>query len=64
MCGFQATDQQLVYERIAMASVDDFLKGYNSTIMAYGQVGAGKTFTMTGDVKVTSRMLLRCTIMR
>jgi len=34
--------------------VDDFLKGYNATVMAYGQVGAGKTFTMTGDMKVSS----------
>lgn len=32
--------------------MDDFLKGYNATVMAYGQVGAGKTFTMTGDMKV------------
>ncbi|KAG0619382.1 hypothetical protein M758_4G135700 [Ceratodon purpureus] len=48
----QSTDQQQVYEQIAKPSVDDFLKGYNSTIMAYGQVGAGKTFTMTGDMKV------------
>lgn len=47
----QSTNQEEVYERCAKGSVDDFLKGYNATIMAYGQVGAGKTFTMIGDVK-------------
>ena len=61
MCVFQSTDQQQVYEQIAKPSVDDFLKGYNSTIMAYGQVGAGKTFTMTGDMKVTPGVLLTVT---
>jgi hypothetical protein len=55
---FQTTNQQQVYESIAKPSVDDFLKGYNSTIMTYGQVGAGKTFTMIGDMKVTSEVLL------
>lgn len=25
------------------------LEGYSGTIMAYGQTGAGKTFTMTGS---------------
>jgi kinesin family protein 6/9 len=24
------------------------MEGYNGTILAYGQTGAGKTFTMTG----------------
>ncbi|XP_024372832.1 kinesin-like protein KLP1 isoform X5 [Physcomitrium patens] len=48
----QTTNQQTMYELCAKASVDEFLKGYNSTIMSYGQVGAGKTFTMTGDMKV------------
>lgn len=26
------------------------MKGYNGTILAYGQTGAGKTFTMMGNV--------------
>lgn len=56
MCGFQSTNQQELYERCAKGSVDDFLKGYNATVMAYGQVGAGKTFTMTGDMKVSSNI--------
>ena len=28
--------------------VDNCLSGYNSSVFAYGQTGAGKTFTMTG----------------
>jgi hypothetical protein len=32
--------------------VDDVLRGYNGTIMTYGHVGSGKTFTMTGGIKV------------
>ena len=53
MCGFQTTNQQRYYERCAKASVDQFLNGYNATIIAFGQVGSGKTYTITGDTKVT-----------
>ena len=28
--------------------VDNVEKGFNSSVFAYGQTGAGKTFTMTG----------------
>ena len=31
--------------------VENGLEGYNGTIFAYGQTGAGKTFTMVGDYK-------------
>lgn len=27
------------------------MEGYNGTVFAYGQTGAGKTFTMVGDYK-------------
>ena len=46
-----------MYEQVAKPTVDEFLKGYNGTIMVYGQVGAGKTFTMTGDVNVSIQEL-------
>eukprot|EP00755_Sulcionema_specki_P015143 Sspe_Gene.58581::Locus_32143_Transcript_1_1_Confidence_1.000_Length_2529::g.58581::m.58581/K10395/KIF4_21_27; kinesin family member 4/21/27 len=42
----QAEGQLDVYERCARGVVDSFVRGYNSTIMAYGQTGAGKTYTM------------------
>lgn len=31
--------------------VDNCLSGYNSSVFAYGQTGAGKTFTMCGDAR-------------
>lgn len=30
-------------------SVNSFLKGINNTIFAYGQTGAGKTYTIAGE---------------
>jgi len=29
-------------------AVENVLQGFNATVMAYGQTGAGKTYTMTG----------------
>lgn len=40
--------QQQVYDACAKDIVEAALEGYNGTIMAYGQTGAGKTHTMTG----------------
>jgi hypothetical protein len=51
--GFQSTNQQCVFEHCAKASIDEFLNGYNATIIAFGQVGSGKTYTIAGDRKVT-----------
>lgn len=33
---------------ISVESIDDVIKGFNSTIFAYGQTGSGKTYTMFG----------------
>lgn len=38
--------QETVFESLASGIVDSVLDGVNGTIMAYGQTGAGKTFTM------------------
>ena len=35
-----------VYELAAKPAVGDVLRGYNATLMAYGQTGAGKTHTL------------------
>ncbi|KAL6074627.1 Kinesin-like protein unc-104 [Balamuthia mandrillaris] len=43
-----AATQNEVYEYTAKETVEDVLKGYNGTIFAYGQTGAGKSFTMFG----------------
>ena len=37
-----------MYEVAAEETVTSVLNGYNGTLMAYGQTGAGKTFTITG----------------
>eukprot|EP01018_Ginkgo_biloba_P028162 Gb_10626 [translate_table: standard] len=39
-----------VYNTAAQAVVKDVLEGYNGTIMAYGQTGAGKTYTLSAMV--------------
>lgn len=43
--------QSDVYNECAADIVSKGLNGYNGTIMAYGQTGAGKTFTMTGSTE-------------
>jgi len=40
--------QEQVFELCASEVVRSVMDGYNGTIMAYGQTGAGKTHTMTG----------------
>lgn len=47
------TRQQDVYDLAAFQSINDVIKGYNSTIFAYGQTGAGKSWTMFGDIAVS-----------
>jgi kinesin family member 6/9 len=43
--------QGAVFDVAARETVDAFLSGYNGTIMCYGQTGAGKTYTLSGDHK-------------
>ena len=43
--------QESIYESCAFSLVENALEGYNGTVFAYGQTGAGKTFTMMGDYK-------------
>ena len=45
----QDASQKEVYERSAKDAVLSTLKGYNAAILAYGQTGTGKTYTMEGD---------------
>ena len=39
-----------VYQQALEPAIRNILNGYNSTILAYGMTGAGKTFTMFGDI--------------
>lgn len=43
-----AIDQCGVFRSVGAEVVDGALSGYNGCILAYGQTGAGKTFTMSG----------------
>lgn len=46
---FPATvTQRRVYDRTAASIVESVMEGFNGTIFAYGQTGAGKTHTMEG----------------
>ena len=37
-----------VFDVAGLPVVDNCMAGYNSSIFAYGQTGAGKTYTMLG----------------
>ena len=41
--------QEEIYRSTASEVVSGVLEGFNGTIFAYGQTGAGKTYTMSGD---------------
>jgi hypothetical protein len=49
-----ATKQRDVYERSAQPAVQSVLSGYNATVIAYGQTGTGKTYSMEGYNSATS----------
>lgn len=44
-----ASRQADVFEYSIRPTVDDILNGYNGTVFAYGQTGAGKSYTMMGS---------------
>lgn len=44
------TVQQEIYDDAARPIIEAVLDGYNGTILAYGQTGTGKTYTMEGVV--------------
>ena len=43
-----STNQQRIYDVAATEIVEAVMNGYNGTIFAYGQTGAGKSHTMEG----------------
>jgi kinesin family protein 6/9 len=40
--------QELVYETCGQGLVVELMRGYNGTLLTYGETGAGKTYTMCG----------------
>ena len=45
----ETATQEEVYAKSAKPAVLNALDGYNATVLAYGQTGTGKTYTMEGD---------------
>ncbi|XP_054780246.1 kinesin-like protein KIN-UB [Prosopis cineraria] len=52
--------QKRVYEVVAKPVVESVLDGYNGTVMAYGQTGTGKTFTVgqLGEDDISNRGIM------
>ncbi|TPP48842.1 Kinesin motor domain family protein [Leishmania donovani] len=50
--------QEDVYELSARPAVLSVLEGYNATLMAYGQTGTGKTYTMEGFTNEEERGII------
>lgn len=51
----QDSTQQEVYDQSARPLVLSALQGYNAAIIAYGQTGTGKTYTMEGELEGSLR---------
>ncbi len=52
------TPQRAIYEESARGAVSNVLQGYNASIIAFGQTGAGKTHTMTGELTGEERGII------
>lgn len=44
-------DQEAVFEEVGRPVLEWMLDGFNCCVFAFGQTGAGKSFTMMGDLK-------------
>ncbi|GFP82281.1 armadillo repeat-containing kinesin-like protein 2 [Phtheirospermum japonicum] len=56
----ECASQKRVYEVVAKPVVESVLDGYNGTVMAYGQTGTGKTYTLgrLGDEDTSARGIM------
>ncbi len=60
--GPTSTQEQL-YDTCARAAIEDVLRGYNATLFAYGQTGAGKSHvSMCGDCGPCCCAVLCCDV--
>ena len=50
------SSQADMYNQAAKETVEQFTKGFNGTIFAYGQSGSGKTYTMLGPEQVIEQI--------
>ncbi|KAG2483602.1 hypothetical protein HYH03_017544 [Edaphochlamys debaryana] len=58
----QHCPQERVYRQSAQQVVLSILQGYNAAIIAYGQTGTGKTFTMEGAMEGPDRGIIPRTV--
>ncbi|KAJ9506936.1 hypothetical protein QJQ45_016507 [Haematococcus lacustris] len=58
----QHCSQEDIYSRSAQHVVLSILQGYNAAIIAYGQTGTGKTFTMEGELAGPHRGIIPRTV--
>lgn len=56
-----AASQEYVYNHTTRFVVEGVLNGFNATVFAYGATGAGKTFTMLGNMDQPGLMVLTLT---
>lgn len=56
----ESASQKRVYEVVAKPVVESVLDGYNGTVLAYGQTGTGKTYTLgqLGEEDVADRGIM------
>ena len=50
-------DQRSIFEDLGKFVLDNAFKGYNCSVFAYGQTGAGKSYTMMGTGAVLNSKL-------
>ncbi|EGV61971.1 kinesin-domain-containing protein [Yamadazyma tenuis ATCC 10573] len=48
-------DQELVFKKAVNPIFKEFLNGFNVSILAYGQTGTGKTYTMCGKTEIHNK---------
>lgn len=53
----ESATQQKIYDLMVKPLVDNFIDGYNCTVLTYGQTGTGKTYTMGSNPEVISVIL-------
>jgi hypothetical protein len=53
--GMDTTNDQ-VFQTVARPMIDMLFQGYNSSILAFGQSGSGKTYTMIGSHLITKNL--------
>ncbi|XP_044741165.1 kinesin-like protein KIF3A [Chrysoperla carnea] len=54
----ETATQMEIYSETTRNIVDSVIDGYNGTILAYGQTGTGKTYTMSGDTTPETRGII------